>query len=364
MAIDERESANSPGAPPWLVRSAAIGGRLLVLAVLVWLLAGLAAKLTLLLVALLVGLLLAGVAVPLVQWADRRRIPRWVSAGGAVLLLLLTLGGAALGLAARIADQLPQLRDAFSSVAEDLSRTLGVELPWTSSSAGGSDGGESGGSSGRTGAGDLLGPAQTAGEVLLAGFLTLAFAFLFLTSGPGMWSWFVGKFGGRVKEDVDAAGRAGWATLGAYVRGLTVVALFDAIGIGLGLLLLGVPLALTLAALQFLASYIPTIGAFVAGLLAVIVAYGAEGLGTAAAVAALVLVVQQIGNDVVEPFVMKNRLPINAVTVLVAVTAGGLLWGIAGALLFVPLTAALSAAAHEVWVRHGSPPVAGDAASA
>lgn len=339
----------------WLVRSAAIGGRLLVLAVLLWLLAGMAVKLTLLLVALLLGLLFAGVAIPLVQWADRRGIPRWGSAGGAVLLLLVALGGAAVGLGARVAEQLPQLRDAFRTVSEDLQQSLGVELPWPSSS----DDGGSGGSSSGTSAGDLLGPAQTVAEVLLAGFLTLAFAFLFLTSGPGMWSWFLRKFGGRVRDDVDAAGRAGWATLGAYVRGLTVVALFDAVGIGIGLLLLGVPLALTLAALQFLASYIPTIGAFVAGAVAVVVAYGAEGLGTAALVAALAIVVQQVGNDVVEPWVMKNRLPINAVTVLVAVTAGGLLWGIAGALLFVPITAAATAAAREVWVRRGSPPLAG-----
>ncbi len=358
MAFDE--STREGSAPAWLVRSAAIGGRLLVLAVLVWLLAGLAAKVTLLLVAVLVGLLLAGVAAPGVQWADRRGVPRWVSAGALVLLLLVVLGGAALGLAARIADQLPRLRESFRSMSSDLSSGLGVELPWVSSSGdGGSGGGGSGGSSGGTSASDLLGPAQTAAELAIAGFLTIALAFLFLTSGPGMWQWFLGRFGGRVREDIDAAGRAGWATAGAYVRGLTVVALFDAVAIGGGLLLLGIPLALTLAVLQFLASYIPTIGAFVAGAVAVVVAYASGGLGSAVLVAILVVVVQQIGNDVVEPWVMKNRLPLNAVTVLVAVTAGGLLWGIAGALLFVPLTAAATAMVRETWIRHGSPPLAG-----
>lgn len=350
MAFDER--AREAPAPAWLVRSAAIGGRLLVLAVLVWLLAGLAVKVTLLLVAVLVGLLLAGVASPLVEWADRRGVPRWVSAGGVVLLLLVALGAAALGLAARIAQQLPELRESFRSMSDDLSTGLGMQPPWSSAL-------EGGGSSGGTSAGDLLGPARTAAEIAIAGFLTVALAFLFLTSGPGMWRWFLGKFGGRVREDVDAAGRAGWATLGAYVRGLTVVALFDAIAIGGGLLLLGVPLALTLAVLQFLASYIPTIGAFVAGAVAVVVAYGSGGLGSAVLVAVLVVVVQQIGNDVVEPYVMKNRLPLNAATVLIAVTAGGLLWGLAGALLFVPLTAAATAMARETWVRHGSPPLAG-----
>jgi predicted PurR-regulated permease PerM len=341
------------------VRTAAIGGRLLVLAVLVWLLAGLAAKLTLLVVAVLVALLLAGAAEPAVRWAAARRMPRPVSAGVVIVLMLAALGGAGVGLGVRIADQLPELLTQFQKVASDLSQKFGVQVPWTGSdgSSGGS-GGSSGGSGG-AGAGQLLSVAGTAGEVLVGAFLTFALTFLFLTGGPAMWHWLLGKFGGRVCQDVDAAGRAAWTTVGGYVRGLTIVAIFDAVGIGVGLLLLGVPLALTLAALQFVASYIPTVGAFVAGIAAVVVAYSSGGLGTAAFVLGLVIVVQQIGNDVIEPYVMKNRLPLNAAMVLVAVTAGGLLWGVAGALLFVPLAAAAAAAAHEIWVRRGARPIAG-----
>ncbi|GAA4742916.1 AI-2E family transporter [Modestobacter marinus] len=345
-----RPDLDDRAAPAWLVRAAAVGGRLLVLAVLVWLLAGFAVKLTLVLVAVLTGLLLAGVAAPAVGWASRRGVPRWVSAGAAVLLLLVVLVGAGLGLAARIASQLPQLRDALDRVSTQLSERFGTSMPSLGDVVGGQGG---------AGVTELIGPARTLLEVALGVFLALALAFLFLTSGPGMWRWLLGKFGGTVREDVDAGGRAAWGTVGAYVRGLTLVALFDAVGIGLGLLLLGVPLALTLAALQFVASYIPTIGAFLAGAVAVLVAYGASGLGTAALVLGLVVLVQQIGNDVVEPYVMKNRLPINAAVVLIAVTAGGLLWGLAGALLFVPLVAAVSAAGHEVWTRHGSRPIAG-----
>ncbi|MGY2002927.1 AI-2E family transporter [Blastococcus sp. SYSU DS1024] len=357
MSSPRTSGPEEQSVPPWLARSAAVGGRLLVLTVLLWLLAGFAVRLTLPLVAVAVALLLAGVAAPAVGWAERKGVPRWLGALGAVALLLAAVAGTAAGLGARIADQLPQLRDQFQQVTAQLSERFGIQVPWGNSSGDGSGGG---GAS----AGDLLGPAQTVAEVLIAAFLTVVLAFLFLVGGAGMWSWLLGKLGGPVREDVDAAGRAAWTTVGGYVRGLTVVALFDAVGIGLGLLLLGVPLALTLAVLQFLASYIPTIGAFVAGLLAVAVAYGSGGLTTALLVLALVVVVQQVGNDVVEPWVMKNRLPLNAVTVLIAVTAGGVLWGIAGALLFVPLAAAITAAAHELWVRRGSPPIAGEPASA
>jgi predicted PurR-regulated permease PerM len=342
-------------APPWLVRASAVGGRLLVLGVLAWLLAGFAVKISPLLVSLLVALLLAGVAAPAVEWAAGNGVPRAVTAGGAVALLLAVVGASGAFLGTRIADQLPQLRDQVQQVSSDLSGTLGIQLPWSGSATGGGQQG----AGGVTSTDQVLGAVQTAGEVLVGAFLAVVFTFLFLTSGPAMWRWLVGKFGGRVREDVDAAGRAAWTTVGGYVRGLTIVALFDAVAIGAGLLLLGVPLALTLAVLQFLASYVPTIGAFVAGLIAVVVAYGSGGLGTALIVLVLVIVVQQVGNDVLEPWVMKNRLPLNAAMVLVAVTAGGLLWGIAGALLFVPLAAAASAAGRELWNRHGSRPVAG-----
>ena len=357
MASEGIPPPSGPLVPAWLARSAAVGGRLLVLAVLVWLLAAFAVKVTLLLVAVLVALLLAGVLAPLVQWGDRKGAPRWLAAGGAVLLLVAALVGAGVVLGARMADQLPRLREQFQQVASDVSQRFGITLPGAGSGSG--SGGSGGSSGGGTSASDLLGPAQTVAEVLVGAFLTLALAFLFLHSGPAMWRWLLGKFGGQLREDVDAAGQAAWTTVGTYVRGLTIVAVFDAVAIGAGLLLIGVPLALTLAALQFLASYVPTVGAFVAGLVAVVVAYGSGGLGTAALVLALVVVVQQIGNDVIEPYVMGNSLPLNAAMVLIAVTAGGLLWGIAGALLFVPLAAAISAAGHEVWVRHGCRPIAG-----
>ncbi|MCF6735091.1 AI-2E family transporter [Blastococcus sp. KM273129] len=347
-----------PAVPAWLARSSAVGGRLLVLAVLLWLLAGFAVKVTLPLVAVLIALLVAGILAPLVEWAHGRGAPRGLAAGAAVLLLVAVLGGTLLALGTRIAGQLPRLRDQFQQVSTDLSQRFGVELPGF-----GSVGGDGGGSGGGTSAGDLLGPAQALAEVVVAAFLVVALTYLFLHGGPGIWRWLLGKFGGRVREDVDAAGRAAWTTVGGYVRGLTIVAVFDAVGIGVGLLLLGIPLALTLAVLQFLASYIPTIGAFVAGLVAVVVAYASDGLVTAALVLGLVVVVQQLGNSFVEPYVMRNRLPLNAATVLVAVTVGGVLWGIPGALLFVPLAAAVSAAAHELWVRHGSRPVAGGSTS-
>jgi predicted PurR-regulated permease PerM len=126
MAEEPFSGRTDPAVPRWLARTAAVGGRLLVLAVLVWLLAAFAVKLTGLLVALLVALLLAGVAAPFVQWAAGKGVPRWVSAAGAVMLLLAALAGVGVGLGVRVADQLPQLRDQLQQITSDLSGTLGI----------------------------------------------------------------------------------------------------------------------------------------------------------------------------------------------------------------------------------------------
>ena len=366
MALPPRAGADVPG---WLLSGAGVVGRLLVLAAGVWVLAVLAAKLTLLCVAIFVALLIAGVFEPVTRAAAAHGWPDWV-APLAVVLVLLTASVATLaGLGARIAEQVPQLRDQLGQATRDMSQTLGIELPATGAAGGeasqggqGQQGeqGQQGGQEQQSGqeqqagvGGTLTAMAGRVLEGLIAFFLTLALAFLFLKDGGRMWAWIVSKCGRGIRADVDAAGRAAWRTLGSYVRGLTIVALFDAVGIGLGLLLLGVPLVLTLAVLQFLASYVPTIGAFVAGAVAVVIAYTSGGLTTALLTLLLVVAVQQVGNDVIEPWVMGHTLGLHPAVVLIAVTAGGLLWGIAGALLFVPLVAALSAAGHALELRRG-----------
>ena len=339
--------------PDWLVRTAGWVGRLLVLGVALWLLALLVLRLTLLVVPLAVGLLIAGVFIPVVEWADRHRVPRWLSSLVVVLGLLGLLVAVLSLLGARVAEQLPRLRDQLGQAMDQVSRTLGVTLPTPSNLGGGGSGG-SGGSGGALGSSltEVLGVAATTFEVFVALFLALAFAFLFLKDGADMWGWLVRRLPPRFRDDVGTGGEAAWLTLHTYVRGLTIVAAFDAVAIGLGLLALGVPLVLTLATLQFVFSYVPTIGAIVAGAAAVAVALVSSGLVTAGLVLLLVLVVQQIGNSVIEPWVMGRGLRLHPAVVLAAVTAGALLWGIPGALLFVPLTAAVSAAARAVDARH------------
>ena len=339
MAVDTREDTEIPG---WIRRVGGIAWRFVAVAAALYLLAQLLDRLTVIVVPVALALLLAAVLEPVVKRLDRDVLPDFLVPLLAVLVVLVVVVGVVLGIGVRISDQLPELRDDFSAAVQDMEQRFSIEIP----SLPGSDEASSG----------LAGPAgevvKLGAEILFGLFLVHALAFLFLKDGRDMWNWFVEKLTPEQRERVEPAVFAAWGTLGTYVRGLTVVALFDAIGIAIGLWALGVPLVLTLAALQFFASYIPTIGAFVAGGVAAIVAFGTSGFATAALVVVLAIAVQQIGNDVIEPWIMGRTLPISPAVVLIAVSVGAALWGIAGALLLVPFVAAMSAAGHVLWEKH------------
>ena len=120
---------------------------------------------------------------------------------------------------------------------------------------------------------------------------------------------------------------------------MTVVALFDSVFIGLALALIGVPAALPLAVFTFFGAYIPIAGALITGIAAVLVALVAEGVTTAALVALAVLVVQQVESNALQPFVVGRAVALHPVVILLAVTTGAILGGVAGAIVAVPVTA-------------------------
>ncbi len=140
---------------------------------------------------------------------------------------------------------------------------------------------------------------------------------------------------------------AGWATLGAYARGVTIVATFDAVFIGGGLIALNVPIAGSLTAMVFLAAFIPIAGAWVSGVVCVAVALAGNGLATAVAVTAIVLVVQQVESIALDPIVYRRQVDLHPIVTLAAVTAGAVLAGVIGALIAVPIVALIWAVVRE-----------------
>jgi len=180
--------------------------------------------------------------------------------------------------------------------------------------------------------------AETLTEILLVVF-TLIF---FLHGGLAIWQFLLGVVPGRVRNRVDVAGRRGLAALVSYVRATAVVATVDAVAIGIALAVLGVPLAVPLAALVFLGAFIPIIGAVVAGAVAVMIALVAQGLVSALIVLGVVIAVMQLESHVLQPLLLGRAVKLHPLAVVLSIATGLLVGGIAGALLAVPLLAVLN----------------------
>src|SRR5689334_7215863 len=189
-----------------------------------------------------------------------------------------------------------------------------------------------------------LSTASTLTEIL-TGALLVFFTLIFLLHGGRNIFGFVTKvFPANVQSRIRDAGRAGFRSLGGYMRATFLVALVDAVGIGTGLAIMGIPLALPLASLVFLGAFIPLVGALVAGFLAVVVALLAKGFAYALITLALIIAVQQLEGHVLQPLVMGRAVSVHPLAVVLAIAAGSVLAGIVGALLAVPTVAFLNSA--------------------
>ncbi len=185
--------------------------------------------------------------------------------------------------------------------------------------------------------------AATIGEVLTGLLLTIFILIFFLYDGEAIWRFTVRGVPAPVRDRVDVAGRRGFSSLVSYVRATAAVAVFDAVGIGIGLWIVDVPLFVPLAALVFLTAFIPIIGALLAGTVAVLIALVANGIVTALIVLAIVVGVMQIESHVLQPWLLGRAVKLHPLAVVLAIALGLIAAGIAGALLSVPLLAVLNA---------------------
>ena len=177
-------------------------------------------------------------------------------------------------------------------------------------------------------------------QALLCGFVL----FFFLLEGRRLWQAFVGVWPVGRREDVDAVGRAAWAALQAYLRGITLVAMFNSVLLGLALVVIGVPLVPSLMIVMFLATYLPLVGSYLAGAVAALVAFVLVGATEALVVLAAVVVIQLIEGNVFYPLVVGRGVRLHPVVIVIALSAGATLAGVVGALVAVPLAAMVAAA--------------------
>jgi predicted PurR-regulated permease PerM len=187
-----------------------------------------------------------------------------------------------------------------------------------------------------------LSGATAVGNILLNLVLALVLAFFFIKDGPRWLPWLAAQTGPKVAPHVAALSYKTWTTLSEFIRQQALVGFVDAFFIGLGLWILDVPLVLPLSVLTFLGAFIPIIGAFVAGAFAVLIALVSNGVTTALIVLGIVLLVQQLEGNVLQPVLQGRGLNLHAAVVILAVTAGGSLYGILGTFLGVPVAALIA----------------------
>ncbi|MGC5169062.1 AI-2E family transporter [Micromonospora sp. DT81.3] len=197
------------------------------------------------------------------------------------------------------------------------------------------------------GSGALAGAGAVANFV--AGLiLMITVLFFFLKDGPQIWEFLLRPFRGENYARARRIGDKTVTTLGSYLRGTAAVALVDAVGIGIGLFILQVPLALPLSVLVFLLAFIPIVGATLAGIIAALVALVANGPVVALIVVGIVVLVNQLEGNFLQPVLMGRSMKLNSLVILIALTVGALLSGVIGAVLAVPITA-VAWGAVQVW---------------
>lgn len=288
------------------------------------------------LLALIIASALRPVLLKLQSWGMKPMGATWVTLIGAIVLV----GALITAIVNAVRHQWPLLAESASEGIAQLQKML-EDLPWTitneqieaaketivgfltSSSFGSS----------------ALAGVSATGTFLTGLFLMFVVLFFFMKDGPKIWEFLLRPFHGENYARARRVGDKTVHTLGEYVRGTSMVAAIDAIGIGIGLAVLQVPLALPLAVIVFLLAFIPLIGATLAGALAALVALVDGGVWPALIVVAIVIVVNQLEGNYLQPKIMGKSLSLHPLVILLALTAGTIIGGVLGAVLSVPVAA-------------------------
>lgn len=299
-------------------------------------------RLTVVVVPVLIALVLACAIHPVVSWLRRHGLPSIVATWVTLLGIIVVIGGVLTAVVRAVADQWDELATQATSGFGELQDLL-TGLPFEISDQQIEDAREAVTgflTSSSFGAGALAGVSATV--TFLTGLvLTVVVLFFFLKDGPRIWEFVLRPFEGEGYARGRRVGQATATTMGGYLRGTSIVAAVDAVGIGIGLVVMGVPLAIPLAVLVFPLAFIPLVGAVTAGALAALVTLVANGPVDALIVVGIVIAVNQLEGNFLQPVVMARSLALHPLVILVAVTVGTVLAGIIGAVVAVPVAAAV-----------------------
>ncbi|WP_433196645.1 AI-2E family transporter [Nocardia sp. CA-107356] len=344
-ATASRSAADS--VHPFVRVSAEWSWRLLVMFAALIAVSAVVQRLATVVIPLAIGLLAAALLAPLVDWLQQLGVPRSVGVFVALVGSIGVVAGIMTFVVEQFVEGVPQLSDEITHSIHEIQDWLINGPPHLSNeqirNAGDTivktiQSNREGLTSG------ALTTATVIGHVLTGAFLTLFILIFFLYGGDQIWHFVTRIVPTPHREKVRTAGQLGFGTLVGFVRATVVVALVDAIGIGAGLAILGVPLALPLASLVFISAFIPIVGAFLAGTIAVFIALVTKGWVTALIVLGIIIAVMQLESHVLQPLLLGRAVSIHPLAVVLAIAAGIVLGGIAGGLLAVPFVAVMNTA--------------------
>ena len=289
---------------------------------------------------ILIALILASTFAPVMRWLRAKGVPSALATVLVLLTIVLMFTGVGWLIVWAVHDEWDELADRaqdgfgqvldwvqtlpFAPSSEQLSEWRDAVIDFLTSS--------------QFGSGALAGVGAV--TAFVTGFvLMVVVLFFFLKDGPQIWRFLLRPFEGEGLARAKRAGDKTVTTLGSYVRGTAAVAAVDAVGIWIGLMILQVPLALPLAVLVFVLAFIPIVGATLAGILAALVALVANGPLSAVLVVGVVVLVNQLEGNFLQPVLMGRALKLHSLVILLALTIGTVLSGVLGAVLAVPIAA-------------------------
>lgn len=340
-----RDPAND-AIPLGLRIGAAFAWRLLVIAAAIGGVLALAWVLSDVVVPFLIGVILAALLVPLSSFLQRHRCPKWLAIIIAWIVLLGVIAGLTSLVTERVLNEIPTLQKQIAGVGNQLKSLLATH-PFGLDAAKVSRYMTELGQWLQAHASDVGLRAAAAGlriVHMLEGIFIMIFMILFaMIDGAEIWAWVTRLFPRRARARLDFAGHAGWITLTAFARVQIFVAAIDAVGIGVGAWLLGVPLATPIAVIVFFGALVPILGSIVAGAAAVLIAFLFNGLDHALIMLGVVLLVNQLEGNVLHPFLTGGVVKVHPLGVVIGVIAGAAVGGVAGAFLAVPIIATANA---------------------
>jgi len=356
---DRREStAEHNRVPSWLQTGAAWSWRLLLLAAALYLIARVIGVLYIVVVPCTAALLLTALLQPLTARLRRAGLPGLAATWGTLLIAALVLGGIVLLVTNRVSADYPTLVDETRHTTTQVESWLsGPPFHIKSSNVQNALNNIPGYLSKHKAL--VEGTVVTGGKIaaeFFGGLVLMLFVMFFLIKdGERIWAWLIGALRPETAERVNRAGHAAWLAVVYYMRGTVAVAAIHAVVIGVTLFIMGAPLVIPLAVLVFLAAFVPLVGLLVAGTLAILVTLAAKGWVAAVILLGVLIIEDQLEGHLLQPQVVGRVIRLHPLAIILSLAVGGVLAGVAGAVVAVPIVAVITRAVPELRRRDPAP---------